>query len=74
MTYEENQTQVHRLSLNRQAFLLRIWREDGRSPWRILLQSASTGERQTFTNLHTFFAHIETMTACPQATPPQSHD
>ena len=61
MIYEENHTQVHRLSLNRQAFLLRIWREDGRSPWRILLQSARTGERQTFADLHAFFTHIETI-------------
>lgn len=56
----------HTVTLNRQAFLLRIWRENGRSPWRILLQSATTGERHTFTDLHSFFSHIETMTSYPE--------
>ena len=63
MMYENPISKVHAVTLNRQAFLLRIWRENGRSPWRILLQSATTGERQTFTDLNSFFSHIEDMTS-----------
>ena len=71
MMYENPTTKVHTVTLNRQAFLLRIWRENGRSPWRILLQSATTGERQTFADLHSFFSHLEDMTACAEETQPR---
>ncbi|MEM7111103.1 MAG: hypothetical protein AAF614_01635 [Chloroflexota bacterium] len=68
MMYENPISKGHTVTLNRQAFLLRLWRENGRSPWRILLQSATTGERQTFTDLNSFFSHIEDMTSCPEET------
>jgi len=33
------------------SFLLRLWRDDQSSPWRISLQNTTTGERKGFTSL-----------------------
>lgn len=66
MIYEDGQTTIQTISLNRQAYLLRLWRENGRSPWRILLQSVKTGERQTFSDLESFVEHLTLLTVLPQ--------
>ncbi len=44
---------------NRRSYLLRLWRENGRSPWRIMLQSTDSTIRQNFVDIHTFFEHLE---------------
>jgi|RhiMetdeSRZDD1v2_1073273.scaffolds.fasta_scaffold133142_2 hypothetical protein len=33
------------------SFLLRLWRESEHSPWRVSLESVTTGERHGFPNL-----------------------
>ncbi|HEY85454.1 MAG TPA: hypothetical protein G4N96_10130 [Chloroflexi bacterium] len=44
------------------ACLLRLWRENGNSPWRVTVEDASTGERRGFADLKTLFAFLEKQT------------
>ncbi|MEM7333685.1 MAG: hypothetical protein AAF490_16475 [Chloroflexota bacterium] len=50
-----------KLAGNRRSFLLRLWRENGRSPWRIMLQATDSSIRQSFADVPSFFDHLEQM-------------
>jgi len=41
------------------AFLLRLWRENGRSPWRASLDNPHTGEKETFSSIEQLWAHVQ---------------
>ncbi len=44
---------------NRQAYLMRLWREDDQMPWRIMLQTINDGERENFPTIESFISHLE---------------
>ena len=58
-------------SSNYHAFLLRVWREDGRAPWRAALENPHTGEKHTFTSPEQFWAYLQAQLDLPEATTPQ---
>jgi hypothetical protein len=45
-----------------QAYLLRLWREDGSSHWRASMESPHTGQRFNFANLFEMIRFIEVQT------------
>lgn len=47
------------------SFLLRLWRESEQGPWRISLESVTTGERRGFPNLTSLLAFLEA--SCQEA-------
>ena len=49
------------------AYLLRLWRVNskGKTTWRASVESASTGERQGFTNLDDLFDFLRQQTDAP---------
>ena len=44
------------------SFLLRLWREDPRAPWRASLQSTATGERHIFADIASLLAFLQALT------------
>ena len=44
---------------NYQAYLLRLWRDDGNTPWRASLQDTRAGQLHTFASLSQLIAFIE---------------
>ncbi len=44
------------------AYLLRLWRENGDSPWRALLENPNTDERVGFANLNELVEFLEKKT------------
>ena len=54
------------------AFLLRLWREDGRSPWRVTLENPHTGEKQTFATPEQFWDYLQGQLHQPEKG--QKHD
>jgi hypothetical protein len=44
---------------NYQAYLLRLWREDTRTPWRASLQSTSSEEMYHFATVEALFAFLD---------------
>lgn len=48
------------------SFLLRLWRDDQSSPWRISLQNTSTGERKGFTSLDEAAAALAELVGHPK--------
>jgi len=44
---------------NRHAYLLRLWRDDEHSPWRILIQNAKNNEQHNFVDLPGLIAYLE---------------
>jgi len=42
-----------------QSYLLRLWRPDDRTAWRILLEHIHSGERQSFPDLGNLFEFLE---------------
>ena len=51
---------------NYHAFLLRIWQEDGRLPWRVTVENPHTGEKQTFATPELFWAYLQTQLELPK--------
>ncbi|MFQ5435484.1 MAG: hypothetical protein ACE5FD_11465 [Anaerolineae bacterium] len=49
-------------STNYQAYLLRLWRDGEKQPWRALLENPHTGEQCGFANLEQLFAYLEEQT------------
>ncbi len=45
-------------SLNYRSFLLRVWRDDTRKPWRVSLQTVHDEQLHHFTNLEAMYAHL----------------
>ena len=45
---------------NYYAFLLRLWRENGRAPWRAALENPHTGEKHTFSSPEQLWTYVET--------------
>lgn len=43
-----------------QSYLLRLWREDAQSPWRVSLQNVATNERIGFADLQSLFLFVQT--------------
>jgi hypothetical protein len=41
------------------AYLLRLWREDKNTPWRVSIEDPHTGERRSFANLKALIAFLE---------------
>jgi hypothetical protein len=44
---------------NYHAYLLRFWRDDAQSPWRIVLIDSHTGEQQGFPSSADLYAFLE---------------
>ncbi len=44
---------------NYHAFLLRLWRENGRSPWRASVENPHDGEKKTFATLEQLWVHVQ---------------
>ncbi|MEM7331184.1 MAG: hypothetical protein AAF490_03760 [Chloroflexota bacterium] len=55
----EQKTGKWQKSQNRQAYLMRLWREDEEAPWRIMLQTIKDGERKNFPTFESFVVHLE---------------
>ncbi|MGH2351015.1 MAG: hypothetical protein ACRDI2_26140 [Chloroflexota bacterium] len=53
-----------------QSYLLRLWRDHPRSPWRASLQSTATGEQHHFADLADLLAFLH---AQIKHTPPDDH-
>lgn len=51
-----------------QAYLLRLWRDDGHAPWRASLQSPRTHEVRSFANVERLVAFLASEMAAPRAT------
>ena len=47
------------------AYLLRLWREDGRANWRITLQSPHDGELIKFADLERFWEFLQQIVQSP---------
>lgn len=45
------------------AFLLRLWREDVKAPWRAMLENPHTDERHGFADLEELIAFLQKITA-----------
>lgn len=43
------------------AFMVRLWRDDEKRPWRASLQNAHTGEEQHFASLARLIEHLKQM-------------
>lgn len=41
------------------AFLVRIWVDNGATDWRATVEHVSNGKRQTFTSVETFLAFVQ---------------
>ena len=41
------------------AFLIRLWKEGGASPWRASIENPHTGERATFAELRLLFEYLQ---------------
>ncbi len=52
---QSNRTDYH-------AYLLRLWRESPYSPWRAMLQDATTGQRHGFAGLTALWMYLRTQT------------
>lgn len=61
MPTEQTPQPENRFGHNRHVFLLRIWRENGRLPWFIMLQSVNEANRHNFTTLEALTAHLENL-------------
>jgi len=44
---------------NYHAFLLRLWRENGRSPWHASVENPHNGEKKIFANLEQFWLYVQ---------------
>ena len=53
---------------NYYAFLLRLWREDGRSSWNAALENPHTGEKHTFTTPDQFWDYLQAQLDPPETT------
>ena len=42
-----------------QSFLLRIWRDDERTPWRVQLEDPHSGEQHGFSTMRKMFEFLE---------------
>ncbi len=51
------------------AYLLRLWRDDGRAPWRASLQDAHAGEMHTFASVPALLTFIAQQTGAEEQTP-----
>lgn len=51
------------------AYLMRLWRDDETTPWRVTLENPHTGERHHFSSLADLFAFLTTLGA-PHAIDP----
>ena len=49
-------------STNYRAYLLRLWRERPKGPWRASLEEAQSREKRNFANVESLMAFIETQT------------
>ena len=47
------------VSQNRKAFLIRFWREDIESPWRVTLQAADSTQKHHFQTIESFVTQID---------------
>jgi hypothetical protein len=47
---------------NYQAYLLRLWRDDGQTPWRASLQEAQAGQLISFASVAQLVAFLEQQT------------
>lgn len=45
------------------SYLLRLWRDSKRVPWRVSLESIATGERRLFASMEALFTFLEAHTA-----------
>ena len=45
------------------SYLLRLWREDPRVPWRALLHSTATGQAQLFSDVERMWAYLNAQMA-----------
>jgi hypothetical protein len=50
-----------------QSYLLRLWREQPKGPWRISLENVSTGKRHKFSGMEAMLAFLESPTAREEA-------
>lgn len=48
-----------------QAYLVRLWRVDGRSPWRAAVKLAASGEEVNFAGVAELWAYLAEQTAEP---------
>jgi hypothetical protein len=46
-----------------QAYLLRLWRDDGQAPWRASLQEAQAGQLISFTSVAQLIVYLEQQAA-----------
>jgi hypothetical protein len=51
---------MNRLHPQYQSYLLRLWRPDSRTGWRIVVESVDSGERRSFSDLARLHAFLET--------------
>jgi hypothetical protein len=59
---------------NYHAYLLRLWRDGDKMPWRATLENPHSGERRGFASLAHLFAYLETHTHSLVESPPNSGD
>ncbi|MCP4361021.1 MAG: hypothetical protein GY796_23690 [Chloroflexi bacterium] len=52
------------------AYLVRLWREDGRSPWHASLQNPHTGQKQTFATPEDLWLFLQTSMDSPEDNQP----
>jgi len=45
------------------AFLIRMWKDRGASPWRASIENPHTGERASFAELSSLFEYLEERTS-----------
>lgn len=51
------------------AYLLRLWRDDDRTPWRATLEDAQTAERHAFADPEQLWLYIRQLTALEEPCP-----
>lgn len=61
-----------RLSMNDEyhSYLLRLWRSEPASSWRVSVESTRTGQRRQFTSVEELFEYILSIMAASEDAPP----
>ncbi|GAB4581706.1 MAG: hypothetical protein Fur0022_44560 [Anaerolineales bacterium] len=56
------------------SFLLRIWRDDEQTPWRVQLEDPHTGERRGFTSIEQMVTYLDKHLEAPVPLPIPAED